>query len=434
MILPILLQLILILCNAFFAATEIAVISLNPTKVRARAEEGDKKAVKMLKMIEKPNGFLSTIQIGITLAGFLGSAFAAENFAALLSGWLAGVFGLSAGAAGWLDTVSVVLITLILSFFSLVLGELVPKRLAMKYSDKMAEAVCGFITFLSVLLTPLVWLLSVTTNGVLRLFRINPDDNEKPVSEEDIVVMLDAGAEEGTLTQDNIEYIKNVFELDNLTASDVMTPRNAMETVTTDMTEEELFNLIDESGYSRLPVEDTESERIVGILHVRDYLLHHDEEGFELSQAITEPTYVPETIHLDKLFRDMQSEHDHIVIVVDEYGGTAGLLTMEDILEELVGEIWDEQDEEIENIRKVSDDTFSVLSVTPLDEFFEFFDIEPEECESATVNGWVTEHSGAIPEVGYSFTYGKLTVTVTAADEMRSEEVSVKVAPEEKEE
>lgn len=198
------LQLILILLNAFFAATEIAVISLNEKKVKAQAEDGDKKAVKMLKMIEEPTRFLSTIQIGITLAGFLGSAFAADNFAGRLSSAIAGKFELTAGQAHAINTVSVILITLILSFFTLVFGELVPKRIAMRNKEKLAERVCGVISFLAVLLKPVIWLLTVSTNGILRLIGIDPKAKETPVSEEDIVLMLDAGADEGALNQSDI--------------------------------------------------------------------------------------------------------------------------------------------------------------------------------------------------------------------------------------
>ena len=208
MLKQLLLQFILILLNAFFAATEIAVISLNEKKVKAKAEDGDKKAVKMLKMIEEPTRFLSTIQIGITLAGFLGSAFAADNFAEHLSKFMITVFNVSSANAEVINTVSVILITLILSFFTLVLGELVPKRVAMRHKEKLAELFCGIISFLAVALKPVIWLLTASTNGVLRLFGINPDEKEEPVSEEDIVIMLDAGVDEGSLKEDDIEYIK----------------------------------------------------------------------------------------------------------------------------------------------------------------------------------------------------------------------------------
>lgn len=429
MIYHLLLQLILILLNAFFAATEIAVISLNEKKVKARAEDGDKKANKMLKMIEEPTGFLSTIQIGITLAGFLGSAFAADNFAGVLADFLVKTFDIPAGFTATINTVSVVGITLILSFFTLVLGELVPKRIAMKHKEKLSEAVCGFISGMNTLLKPIVWLLTVSTNGCLRLFGIDPHEKEEPVSEEDIVIMLDAGADEGSLDQDDIEYIKNVFKLDRLTAADIMTHRKQLTFIAEDATEDEILNMIEESGYSRIPVYSETVDEIVGILYSRDYLLKHGKPGFKMADAMFEPTFVPESIHLDLLFKEMQTAHNHIVVVVSEYGIPSGIVTMEDILEELVGEIWDESDEAVENISKVDEDTFRVLCTTSTEDFFEFFELDPdEESEATTVNGWLLEKSENIPEVGYSFDYENLSVTVTDADEVMTNEIVVKVS------
>jgi CBS domain containing-hemolysin-like protein len=200
-------------------------------------------------------------------------------------------------------------------------------------------------------------------------------------------------------------------------------------------THDEIIALIVSSGYSRIPVYTDTVDNITGILYSRDYLLKHSEPDFKLQDAIFQPTFVPETVHLDSLFKEMQMDHNHIVIVVDEYGGTAGLVTMEDILEEIVGEIWDEQDEEIENFQKLHADEFKVLSTVAIDEFFEFFELdEDEEIESTTVNGWVTEVCGIIPEVGHVFEYEHLTITVTEADELRTQEITVKVNPKPKNE
>lgn len=423
-----LLQLILILLNAFFAATEIAVISLNEKKVKARAEDGDKKAAKMLRMIENPTGFLSTIQIGITLAGFLGSAFAADNFSERLSNFLVEAFHLTTAQSGVIDTVSVIVITVILSFFTLVLGELVPKRVAMRHKEKLAEAVCGTISVLAVILKPIVWLLTVSTNGVVRLFGIDPHAKEDPVSEEDIVLMLDAGADEGSLDENDIEYIKNVFKLDGMIAEDVMTPRKAVVFISSDATDEEILQVIEEEGYSRIPVYSEKPDNIVGILYSRDYLLRRNRPDFSLEQAMFEPTFVPETAHLDVLFKDMQKDHNHIVILVNEYGETSGIVTMEDILEEIVGEIWDESDEEVEEFQELGENTYRVLCSTAVEDFFTFFSIEPEEeTEATTVNGWLTETVGSIPEKGYTFDFEHLTVTVDEADDFMTHEIVVKV-------
>jgi putative hemolysin len=430
MFFQLLLQLVLILLNAFFAATEIAVISLNEKKLKSNAEDGDKKAKKMLKIIEDPTRFLSTIQVGITLAGFLGSAFAADSFYDGLTRFFLDIFNIAPRYYETVDTVSVILITLILSYFTLVLGELVPKRIAMKHKEKLATAVSGVISVLMAVLKPIVWFLTVSTNGVLRIFGINPDEKEETVSEEDIVIMLDAGVDEGTLDGDDIEYIKNVFKLDRLTAADVMTQRNDMVALPRDISEESLLEIIELEGYSRIPLFAESIDRILGILHTKDFLIKHTRENFDMEEAIMAPIFVPETMHLDILFKEMQKNRTHIVIVVNEYGFTSGIVTMEDILEELVGEIWDEQDEEIEPITEIAENTYTVRSSTSIDEFFSFFELEAdEEIGSTTVNGWLTEHFENIPKLGDSFTYNNLTVTVLSADETMTHEVKVEVTP-----
>ena len=430
MIKQILLQIILIALNAFFAATEIAVISLNEKKVRALADDGNKKAVKMLKIIEEPTQFLSTIQIGITLAGFLGSAFAADNFAEVLSTAISKAFNLSADNTKIINTVAVVLVTLILSYFTLIFGELVPKRIAMKHKEKLANSVCGIISFLAAVLKPIIWFLTVSTNAVLRIVGIDPHEKEEPVSEEDIVLMLDAGADEGSLDHDDIEYIKNVFKLDKMTAEDVMTPRKSVVSISYDASDKEILEIIEEESYSRIPVYEDNPDKIIGILHACDYLLKRNEKNFNLKSILHTPVFVPETVSLDVLFKDMQTDHNHLAVVVNEYGETSGIVTMEDILEEIVGEIWDERDEEIDEFKKIGDNTYKVLCTASLEDFREYFKLEDEEeLDVSTVNGWITEITGIIPEVNYSFGYKNLTVTITKADQFMTHEIKVVVHP-----
>lgn len=432
MIKQILLQIILIALNAFFAATEIAVISLNEKKVRALAEDGNKKAVKMIKIIEEPTQFLSTIQIGITLAGFLGSAFAADNFAEVLSAAISKAFNLSADNTKIINTVAVVLVTLILSYFTLIFGELVPKRIAMKHKEKLANSVCGIISFLAAVLKPIIWFLTISTNAVLRLVGIDPHEKEEPVSEEDIVLMLDAGADEGSLDHDDIEYIKNVFKLDKMTAEDVMTPRKSVISISYDASDKEILEIIEEESYSRIPVYEDNPDKIIGILHACDYLLKRNEKNFDLKSILHTPVFVPETVSLDVLFKDMQTDHNHLAVVVNEYGETSGIVTMEDILEEIVGEIWDERDEEIDEFKKIGDNTYKVLCTASLEDFREYFKLEDEEeLDVSTVNGWITEITGIIPEVNYSFDYKNLTVTITKADQFMTHEIKVVVHPNE---
>lgn len=423
-----LLQIILIALNAFFAATEIAVISLNSQKMRAMADDGDKKAEKLIKIIEDPTKFLSTIQVGITLAGFLGSAFAADSFGDLLA------TALAKNGANFelIKTISVIIVTLVLSYFTLVFGELVPKRVAMKNKEKVAKSFCGIVSVLTTILKPVIWFLTVSTNGMLRLFGIDPNEKEEAVSEEDIVTMLDAGADEGGLDEDDVEYIKNVFKLDNLTAADVMTQRSSIVAIPDDINEKELIKVIKEEGYSRIPVYTESLDKIVGILYAREYLLNHTHPKFKLENAIVPPKYVPETMHLDALLKEMQDTHNHIAVVVNEYGVTSGVVSMEDIIEELVGEIWDELDEAIEPIKAIGDDKYRVLSTVSLDEFFTFFEMDgDEESDSTTVNGWVGERAESIPEVGFTFDFRNLTVTVTKADDIMSHEIEVLVRQDE---
>ncbi len=426
MIKQILLQVVLIALNAFFAATEIAVISLNEKKVRALADDGNKKAIKMLKIIEEPTKFLSTIQIGITLAGFLGSAFAADNFAEGLSNSIVTTFHLSADKAKIINTVAVVVITIVLSYFTLIFGELVPKRIAMKNKEKLANSVCGIISFLTNILKPIIWFLTISTNTVLRLVGIDPHEKEEPVSEEDIVLMLDAGADEGSLDHDDIEYIKNVFKLDKLTAEDVMTPRKSVISLTEDATDDEILKIIKEENYSRIPILEDDNDSVVGILHTCDYLLKRNDKDFSLKSILMPAVFVPESVSLDVLFKDMQTDHNHMAVVVNEYGETSGIVTMEDILEEIVGEIWDERDEEITEFKKVGDNKYRVLCSASLEDFREFFNLEDEEeTDVTTVNGWITEVTDSIPETGYRFEYKNLSVIVTKADRYMTKEVIV---------
>lgn len=428
MLQQLLLQLILILLNAFFAATEIAVISLNEKKVRALADEGDKKAKKMLKIITEPTRFLSTIQIGITLAGFLGSAFAADNFAQGLSDFIIKTFNVSSEFSGAINTVAVIAITLILSYFTLVLGELVPKRIAMKHKEKLANSVCGVISFLAAVLRPIIWFLTISTNAVLKIFGINPKEKEEPVSEEDIVLLLDAGADEGSFKADDIEYIKNVFKLENKTAEDVMVSRKSIVFLSLGSSQKEIADVIKNNGYSRIPVFDSDVDNIVGILHIKDYLMNYLDSDFKLMNILRKPVFVPESVSLSVLFKEMQTNHTHMAVVINEYGETAGIVTMEDILEELVGEIWDESDSEVTEFQKINDKQYKVCCNASVESFMDYFNLDSDSSiEAATVNGWLAEISGTIPQVGYTLEYKNLVITVTKADDVMAHEIFVEI-------
>lgn len=427
-ILPqLLLQLVLIAVNALFAATEIAVISLNETKVRRMAEGGDRKAAKMLRMVTEPTGFLSTIQICITLAGFLGSAFAADNFSDKLVNWLINDCEVSGVSPSALDTISVIIITLVLSYFTLVLGELVPKRIAMKRSESIARAVSGLMIAMTAALRPIIWLLTVSTNGVLRLCGIDPEDNAEEVSEEEIIMMLDEGEEAGSIESGEKELIKNVFSLNDTTAEDVMVHRSQVAFLKRDDAQTTLLNEIAESGYSRFPVYGENIDDIVGILYAKTYLTAQSRgERCEMKDFLMPPRFVHASTHINRILLDMQREHAHMAVVVDDYGGVIGIITLEDILEELVGEIWDESDEVIENIRERSDGSYDINGSTRLSDMCESIGCSIDS-EADTVGGWVTEMLGGIPESGESFECGGMHVTVESTDERRVLKVNVNV-------
>ncbi|WP_207736693.1 MULTISPECIES: hemolysin family protein [unclassified Clostridium] len=398
-----LLQVVLIALNAFFAATEIAVISLNENKLRHQAEQGDKKAKQMLRMVQTPAGFLSTIQIGITLAGFLASAFAAENFSDKLVQFLVKDCGFTVLPEQTLDVISIIVITLILSYFTLVLGELVPKRVAMKRSEKVARAASGVIHFLSVVMKPIVWLLSVSTNGVLRLMRIDPAEKEEAVTEEEIRLMVDIGQERGTIAADEREMIDNIFEFNNTTAEEIMVHRTDMSVIGLDDTPEDILALIEETGLSRFPVYGEDIDDIRGIVSTRQFLLNQRHENpLPLSKIMRPAYFVPESVRADILFREMQKTKTHLAIVVDEYGGTSGLVTMEDLLEEIVGNIYDEFDpQDVQELQPLAENLWRVSGGIDLETLGEALEMElPTEEEYDTLGGLVFSQLTAIPEDG----------------------------------
>ena len=421
-----LLQLILILLNSFFAAAEIAVISLNDAKVKKLAESGDKKAATMLKMVEEPNGFLSTIQICITLAGFLGSAFAADTFSDMLVGWMVRHEFLAL-PENVLNSISVVIITIILSYFTLVLGELVPKRIAMRNPDKLARAVCGFIAAMSTILKPIVWLLSKSTNLVLRIFRINPNEIGEDVTEDDIRVMIDAAEEKGDIDADSREMLENVFEFDDISAGDVMVHRTDMTVIYDTDTTEEILSTIVESGYSRLPVCSETIDQVIGLVRTRELLLAlREKDSIDIREVMQDVFFVPETIKANRLLQEMKKNKSHMAVVVDEFGGTAGLVTMEDLLETIVGDIYDETDKEEPNeIEALSENSWRISGNTAMEDVEELIhmDLPLEEEEYNTFGGFIIANLSYIPHAGDhpQFDYGDFSVYVEQVGDRRIE-------------
>ena len=394
-----LLQLFLILVNAFFSCSEIAIISINDTKLRRLADSGQKSALALAKLTQQPARLLATIQVGITLAGFLSSAFAAENFADRLV--TAFVNAGSKMNPSTLHTLILIVITLVLSYFTLVLGELVPKRIAMKKPEPIALAVGRVIYFFSKVATPLVWLLTVSTNGLLRLMRINPQAEENQVTEEEIRIMVDMGEEKGAIAPEEGEMIDNVLELSEKTAVELMTPRTDLEVLWLEDSAEQWEKLILNTTHSRYPVCGEDMDEIVGFLHVRDYFMNIRSEKPKDLKELLRPAYmVPETVTADVLLREMKLNKTHMAVVVDEYGGTSGVVTMEDVLEEIVGQIEDEHDDEGPDIVSLEEGHWRVRGSIDLDTLSETVGFTLPEGDYDTLGGLIYSRLSSIPEDG----------------------------------
>ena len=385
---------ILILINAFFAATEIAFISLNDAKIEKQAKEGNKKAKQIKKMLREPSKFLATIQIGITLAGFLSSAFAADAFADDLAPMLQNLIPL--GLTAWRN-ISIILITIILSYFSLIFGELVPKRLAMRNSEKIAFGTIGIIRTISIITATFVKLLTASTNGVSKLFGISGTD-EETVTEEEIRMMVDVGEEKGSIKEEERELINNVFEFNDKVVSEIMIHRKDIYAIDINSDIDNILKELDEYKYSRIPVYEENIDNIVGMLFIKDLLANvNKKEKVKIAKIIREPYFVSENKPIDELFRDLQKNKHQLAIVLDEYGGTAGLVTMEDIIEELVGNIFDEYDEEEKEFEKIDDNTFLISGSVSIHDLRKILGVEIPEGEYDTLSGYLIELLGRIP-------------------------------------
>lgn len=394
----ILVILILLVVNAFFAASEMALISINDNRIRILSLEGNKRAQKLEKLLEEPTGFLSTIQIGITLAGFLNSAFAADKFASLLVDYVLSL-GVSISPSV-LSSVSVIVITLILSYFTLVFGELVPKRIAMKKAEAIALAVSSPLSVLSKIVNPFVKLLTVSTNLTVRLFGIDPNAEDEEASEEEIRMLVDTGLERGTIQQSEKMIIHNIFDFDNKDVSDMMTHRTDMIAISADTPFEEVLEIVQSEQYTRFPVFEERVDNIIGVLHVKDLIVQFrkDTSRPKSIMDIIRPAYfVSETKKGDDLLEELQQNRVHMAIVVDEYGGTAGIITIEDLIEEIVGSIYDEYDEEETIFEQVDENTYIFTGIAHLDEVSQITKASLPEEEYDTLSGFMVGTIGRIP-------------------------------------
>lgn len=435
-ILKLVLLLVLILVNAFFAMSEIAIISLNDTKLKKAAEEGDKKSISILKLTENPSGFLSTIQIGVTLAGFLTSASASESFSTPLANWLWSVCTAGSTATpAWLQSTATVMITIIMSYFSLVLGELTPKRIAMQASEKISYKIVGILLFFKSLFKPVVKLLTASTNLTVRMLGYDPNASEENVTEEEIRMMVDAGEEKGVIEESQKEMINNIFDFDDVPVLEVMTHRTEVEAVEISDKIEDVVKLGCEKGYSRIPVYEDELDNIKGIIYVKDLLPYVGKTmpaGKKISRIMREANFVPESKRCGDLFKEMTEKHVQMMIVSDEYGAVSGLVTIEDLLESIVGNIQDEYDNEEQDIVKVNDTTFNFDGTTNIDEVEEQLNLKFPEGEYDTLGGFIMSELGHIPteEEQAEVTFGGYTFKVLEVEERRIETVRAEKLPE----
>lgn len=432
MYIEIMVLILLIVLNAFFAASEIALISLNDNKIKGMAESGHKKAVLLQNLLSEPSRFLATIQIGITLAGFMASAFAAEQFAGELAGAL-----VRAGLPlppNLVETLSLIVITLILSYFTLVMGELVPKRVAMQKAEPIAMFAATPLTFLSKVSSPFVKLLTLSTNLLVRLMGVDPHANKEQVTEEEIRMMVSVGEESGAIDKDEKMMINNIFEFDNKIVSDILTHRTDVVFIPHHLTLSELSEIVQLEKFTRFPVFETDTDNIVGILHTKDlipYIGSAEAETFELKAILRAPYFVPESKRIDDLFKDMQQKKVHMAIAIDEYGGMAGIVTVEDLLEEIVGNIFDEHDDEEKEIEKIDERTFRINGNVSLRSVQELLSFDLPTDDYDTLNGFIIGQMGEIPGEGEKpmIQFNGVVFQAEQVSEKRIEKVAV-IVPE----
>ena len=432
-IFQIVLLFVLILVNAFFAMSEIAIISLNDNMVEKLAEEGNKKAKQIMKLTENPSNFLSTIQIGVTLAGFLTSASASTTFADMLTDAVMAKF--PTAPVGIINGVSVVLITVIMSYFSLVLGELAPKRMAMQKPEAIAYKVVPVLLVVKKFTSPFVKILSLSTNAVVRLFGFDPNADEEIVTEEEIRMMVDVGEEKGVIENLQKEMINNIFEFDDIDVSDIMTHRTDMVAVEDTDTLKDVVDLSIEHGYSRIPVYHEDQDNIIGIVYIKDLLKYISSDNFPQSDSpkdyMRDAYYVPFSKSCGSLFDEMTEKRVQMAVVVDEYGGTAGIVTLEDLIEAIVGNIQDEYDNEEEEIVEESENIFTIDGTAYIEEVNELVgDIIPEG-DYDTLGGFLISNLGFLPkdEDKNELQFENLKFTILNVDERRIGKVRVEIEP-----
>ena len=437
-IVPILLQVVLIALNAIFASAEAAFLSINSARIEKIIEEGDRKTRKRARRLQKltkdSSKFLSTIQVAITLAGFLGSAFAADSFAQPLTNWFNSLSFMVSRGVVIPEVVFVIVITVLLSFFSIVCGELVPKKIAMKNAEKLSLGISGFIRFMSVIFAPVVWILTVTTNGILRMFGINPNEEEEAASEEEIRIMLDTSSEAGAIDSMENEMIQNIFEFDDILISEVCTHRRDVDMLYREDTIDEWREKIVTSRHGLYPICGEGPDDIIGVLNIRKFFRADCKTTEDaIAKATEKPYFVPENMKADVLFTNMKETRNYFAIVVDEYGGTSGVITIHDLLELLVGDMGDKEDVIVEEIVVVNEDEnkWKILGSASLEKVAGQLDVtfDTEDCD--TFGGYILGILGEIPDDGTQLDLEteELSIRVESIADHRIEETIVTVKP-----
>lgn len=421
--------LLLILINAFFAASEMAIVSVNKNRIKVLSQEGNNKATLLLKLLEEPNRFLSTIQVAITLAGFLASAVAATS----MSDDIAAFF--SKFSIPYPTQIAIVLVTLVLSYISLVLGELFPKRLALQYSEKISMLTVKPIIVVSKITKPFVWLLSASVSLLLRITGVNTTDAEEQYSEEEIKSLLEVGQETGLIKETGMEMITSIFEFDDILAYEIMTPRTDVYMININDSLEDYVDELLEKRFSRVPVYERDIDNIIGILYIKDFVIAARKHGFEnvdIKSLLRKPYFVPESKKIDDLFRELQESKVHIAILIDEYGGFSGIVTIEDLIEEVMGDIEDEDEELEPKFEKIDDNTFLIDGQYYIDDLNDKLLLNLESDEHETIGGLLIDLLGEIPgedETDRIIELDNLTFKIECVKDRRIDKVKLHVAP-----
>ncbi|MBC1806399.1 HlyC/CorC family transporter [Listeria sp. FSL L7-0993] len=421
-ILQLILIVVLTMLNAFFASAEMALVSLNKNRVKSQAETGDKKAIMLAKLVDDPSKFLATIQVGITLAGFFSSASAATSIATRLES----VFGGSSFA----KELSIIVVTIVLSYITLVFGELYPKRLALQKSEKIARVSVRPIMAVGVVLRPFVKFLSFSTDILVKLTRMEKNTDNEKMTREEMQLLIETGRRDGVIEVEELQMLRGVFEMDNKYAREVMVPRTDAFMVDAETESEALCDALLNENFSRVPVYTGDQDSVLGILHMKDFFAEARKSGFEninVKSLVKDAYFAQETMFIDDLLKNMQRTRNQMAILMDEYGGVAGIVTVEDLLEEIVGEIDDENDVFSDEVKKIDDNTFIVEGRMPLDDFNKMFHVELPSRGVDTVAGFVLTLTGTIPEEDDEVVveYGTLRFTVEEMNDARL--VSVRV-------